>query len=312
MIAKKKILITGATGQVARPIAEDLVKNNEVWCAARFSEPHLRKELEALGIKTCKWTLGSDDFSEVPSDFNYVIHSAVSIFPVANDYDAAVTANAEGTGLLMSHCKSMEAFLYISSLCVYKQPDDPHQLCHERKWPLGSHPVYAPSYSTAKISTEAVVRAMGRTLKVPVTIARLGMAYGRAGHGGVPTMTFQKMLAGEPVMMPTATYCYSLIHEDDICADVEPLLKAASIPATIINWCSDDIIEEQEIYEYIGRISGIRPKLVRDDAGGYAGGGVGDPAGRRAITGPSRVRWKEGVLKTLRGNFPNHTFSEVP
>jgi len=33
-----------------------------------------------------------------------------------------ITANAEGTGLLMSHCRKMEAFLYISSLCVYKTP----------------------------------------------------------------------------------------------------------------------------------------------------------------------------------------------
>ena len=37
MIQSKKILITGATGQVGRPIAESLAKDNEIWCAARFS-----------------------------------------------------------------------------------------------------------------------------------------------------------------------------------------------------------------------------------------------------------------------------------
>jgi nucleoside-diphosphate-sugar epimerase len=41
LITGKKILVTGATGQVARPISEDLVKRKEVWCVARFSESDL-------------------------------------------------------------------------------------------------------------------------------------------------------------------------------------------------------------------------------------------------------------------------------
>jgi nucleoside-diphosphate-sugar epimerase len=57
MIQSKKILVTGATGQVARPIAESLAKHNEVWCIARFSEPALKAQVEALGIKTWAWTL---------------------------------------------------------------------------------------------------------------------------------------------------------------------------------------------------------------------------------------------------------------
>ena len=38
MIEGQRILVTGATGQVARPLAETLNKNNEVWAAARFSD----------------------------------------------------------------------------------------------------------------------------------------------------------------------------------------------------------------------------------------------------------------------------------
>ena len=63
MLSDKKILVTGATGQIGRPIAEKLVAANEVWCAARFSDPALRKELEELGIKTCTWSIDSNDFS---------------------------------------------------------------------------------------------------------------------------------------------------------------------------------------------------------------------------------------------------------
>ena len=42
MLKDQKVLVTGATGQVARPIAEQLNANNEVWAAARFSDPEAK------------------------------------------------------------------------------------------------------------------------------------------------------------------------------------------------------------------------------------------------------------------------------
>ena len=39
MLEGQRILVTGATGQVARPLTEKLAENNEVWAAARFSVP---------------------------------------------------------------------------------------------------------------------------------------------------------------------------------------------------------------------------------------------------------------------------------
>src|ERR1700691_3902734 len=131
MIRNKKILVTGGSGKAARPIAEMLAESNEVWCAARFSEAGKKKELEDRGIRTFAWTLGSDDFQGLPNDFHHVIHAGCNIWPVANDYDAAIATNAEGTGLLMSHCRSAESFLYTSSLAVYKKHADPAHRCHE-------------------------------------------------------------------------------------------------------------------------------------------------------------------------------------
>ena len=124
MLKNKRILVTGATGQVARPIAEYLAADNEVWCIARFTDPALRAEVEGLGIKTWSWTLGQADFTGLPDDFDYVIHAACNIFDVANDYDACITANAEGTGLLMAHVRNCKALLYVSSLQIYSAEAD--------------------------------------------------------------------------------------------------------------------------------------------------------------------------------------------
>jgi nucleoside-diphosphate-sugar epimerase len=56
MLEDQKILVAGATGQIAGPIAENFSQNNEVWCAARFSDPARKAELD----------MGSGEFSTMP------------------------------------------------------------------------------------------------------------------------------------------------------------------------------------------------------------------------------------------------------
>ena len=48
-LSGEKILITGATGQVANPIAKALARDNEVWAVARFGNAGAREDLEDVG-----------------------------------------------------------------------------------------------------------------------------------------------------------------------------------------------------------------------------------------------------------------------
>ena len=77
----QKILVTGLTGQVARPIALDLAPRNEVWGIARFTNPALRAQLEAGGVRCETLDLEVGDFSSLPADFDVVLHFAVSRSP---------------------------------------------------------------------------------------------------------------------------------------------------------------------------------------------------------------------------------------
>ena len=310
MIAGKKILVTGATGQVARPIAVSLAKDNDVWCAARFSDSTAQADLKRIGIKTVKWSLDTGTFDGMPDDFNYVIHSACNILPLANDYDAAIGCNAEGTGLLMQHCRKADTFLHVSSLIVYKSPKDATDLAEERTAALGCNPSSAKTYSIHKIATEGVVRTMARALSLPTTIARLGMVYGTSGHGGMPTIFMKNMMAKQPFLKEVHKVYSSPISETDVVAQVEPLLGAATVPASIINWSSDEVIERQELYDYLSQVSGIAPTYIDGDPEFGDGGGLPDVTRLKAIAGPCRVKWREGVLETLRANFPTHQFKE--
>ena len=59
----KKILITGPTGQVAYPTTLALARDNEVWGAARFSDPEKREALEKAGVHCETVDLAGGDFS---------------------------------------------------------------------------------------------------------------------------------------------------------------------------------------------------------------------------------------------------------
>jgi len=313
MIEDKKILVTGATGQLAGPIAKELAKRNEVWCTSRFSDPAMRKRLESSGLKTCRWVLGSDDFGEMPDDFQYVIHAAADIVPVAHDFNEAIRVNAEGTGLLMHHCRSAEAFLFCSSMAIYRLPDELDQLVPENS-PLGGIATYAPSYASAKIACEGVVRTLARIYNLPSIICRMGMCYGTMGwsiHRGAPTTIFERMLADEPVAIAPRGSYYSLISEDDVVAHIEPFLRAAAVPAVITNWGGDEPVREQDMCDYMARIGGLTPKYIAHEAGTFGGVALGDPTFRKTITGPNKVHWKAGLLKALRTTFPEHRFTEA-
>ena len=81
MLSGAKILVTGATGSIARPMARHLARHNEVWGAARFTNDDFRQELERAGVRTAGIDLEAHDLSALPHDFDYVLHYAFTRRP---------------------------------------------------------------------------------------------------------------------------------------------------------------------------------------------------------------------------------------
>ena len=155
MLSDEKILITGPAGQIALPLVESLVTNNEVWGIARFSEPDARERVESLSVTTRAIDLATGDYSSLPDDFTYVLHLAAFKTEGLN-YDWAISVNAEGTGLLLKHCQRAKAALIMSTQSVYKPVTDPLHAFSEND-PLGDvNYVMSPTYSISKIAEEAL------------------------------------------------------------------------------------------------------------------------------------------------------------
>ncbi|WP_432198184.1 NAD-dependent epimerase/dehydratase family protein [Streptomyces sp. bgisy027] len=307
-LTDRKILFTGATGQAFRPAAEALARDNEVWCAARFTDPVVRRDLESVGIKTIPWVMGAGNVVGLPSDFTHVVHAAP--YRGQPDSDTAAQANAVAAGMLMHHCRAADAFVFVSAFAVYKQPPSPDHRIAESD-PLGGHAPYAPTYPIGKLAAEAAVRAFAGVLGLRTTIARLNVCYGPTGWGGVPVEFFGRILAGEPVWLPEdgSDIWSSPISTDDVTMFLPRLWDVASMAPTIVNLAGDDALSLRGYCTLLARQAGLEVDFVpsAESRQSYAS----DNTRRRSLIGDCRVGWAEGMRRAIEAHFPN-AFTGTP
>ncbi len=293
----EKILVTGVTGQVGGPVARSLASDNDVWAAARFSDEGKRRDLEARGVTCVVSDFEKGDFAALPRDFDYVLHFAVAKTP---DFDSDLRANGEGVGLLMSHCREAKGFLHCSTTGVYEA--DGHSVFTEES-PLGdNHRVMMPTYSISKISAEVVARFAAREFGLPTIITRLNTPYG--SNGGWPYYHLQMIKHGTPIPVHTdAPSQYTLLHQDDINRTVTGLVRAATVPARIVNWSGQDHVSIEEWCAYLGELIGVEPRFERTDR--TLESVMTDNSKMRELVGPAEVDWREGLRRMVEDRHPD-------
>ena len=296
MLQGKKILVTGVTGNVAAPIARYLAKNNQVWGAARFASPESRAQVEQNNITPCVLDLETGDVSQLPKEVDYVLHFAF-MRGTLEDFDRAMLVNGEGVGLVLQHC-SPEAALVISSHAIYAPNPDPAFECKENSELGRSFAPWGPTSPVTKIAEEAVARFSARAFQIPVTIARLNTVYGGSGH--LLSMHIRQILAGETVMVPNAPNNHRPIHIDDMCEQIESLLGAASIPATIVNWAGDQVVSSQYWCEEAAKILGCEAKLETMSLPGAQLSHIANIEKCKSITGACRVKFIDGLNRLCK------------
>lgn len=300
MLSGERVLVTGPAGRIAYGIVESLARDNEVWGIARFSDPSAREEVEALGVTTRSIDLGDADFSDLPADFTYLLHIAADF---GEDYERGLRVNAEGTGLLLSHCRGVKAALVMSTVTVYRPHPDPWHPFREDD-PIGDAGLPSPQpYSIVKIAEEAVARYCAREFGIPTTIARMGSAYG--DRGGLALWHLQAIAEGRPVVARWDPLPYSPISYHDINAQIPALLHAAATPATIVNFAGDTPVSVQQWCAYFGELLGVEPRVDVQPVPGASVGSVGDHTRRVSITGPCTVDWREGFRAMAAHHYPD-------
>jgi len=301
MLSGHKILVTGVTGMAPLPVAEFLAAENEVWGLARFSDPEKRARVEAMGIRAHPVDLMEPDLSALPDDFDYVLHWAYTRLP-AGQFMPAIQVNAVGAGLLLQHCRKARAALVVSAGTIYSpRNDDYYHAFHEEDDIGRAHAPWGPTSPVSKVSLEAVARFCAEAFDLRTTITRLNVVYGPLG--GMPVDDLDAVVAGRPVHTFAVPYPASPIHAGDMCDQLEALLDAASAPATVVNWCGDEVVTQRGWIARAEELSGKRAEVVHNEVSSAAGGSVGDTARRLAITGPCRRRFDEELTRLYEQRY---------
>ena len=260
----EKILVVGASGQVALPLARSLARDNEVWGVARFGDRAARSALEDAGVRCQAVDLVAPDLSLVPRDFTYALNFVIAR---SGSWPEDLDTSAGSVAFLQEHCREARAFLHCSSTSVYEPEIG---AVYGEDHPLGdNHRVWARSmpfmqtYSIGKIASEAVARYGARRWGLPTVIARLSVPYG--DNGGWPAAHLDMMAAGmEIAVHPHRPNRFSPIHEDDVLMTLPGLLAAATSPATTVNWGGRPSSIEEWCGE-IAAVTGLQPVYVETD-----------------------------------------------
>ncbi|WP_133692256.1 NAD(P)-dependent oxidoreductase [Mycobacterium sp. BK086] len=297
MLDAEKILITGATGKIAFPIARALARNNEVWGAARLREDKDRDRLTAAGITPLALDISAGDFAGLPDDFTYVFHAAVD--PGTESWPNAVDTNAQKSGDLLYHCRTAKGFVFCSTGSIYAyqgqrplREDDPPGV------PLRAN------YSFSKVAAEQLCTWIATHYGIPLTIIRICSTYGP--EGGAPADRLQMMLAGKPIRLyPDKPNNYNPIYEDDYVELGIRAMEVAGTPPVVVNWAGSETVSVEDYCAYLGELVGVEPVFeYTTDAHTPL---WPDVSYMHQVLGATKVPWREGFRRMIEARHPDLT-----
>jgi UDP-glucuronate 4-epimerase len=287
-LSGKRVLVTGASGLVALPVAVELAKDNEVFAVARYSDPEQKRKIEEAGAKAVAFDISEEDLSPLPKSIDVVINYAVLPPKFKNK---AYDVNTGGTGRLARRYRDCEAFVHGSTGSLYEyqgerplREDDPY----------GLHSA-GENYAASKIGAEYLLRHLSEDYELPVVLVRIFSFYGPRG-GGV-TQRVDQVLRGEPVSVyPGVKNWHTPLYQDDY---VEKTIAAAGIArvgAEIINVGGSEMVTTQDYCRMAGEMVGKEPIFVEN---GSSWPIAADVAKMEKLLGPSRISMREGVRRII-------------
>ena len=294
MLHGEKILITGATGKIAFPIARALATDNEVWGVARMADPAQRDRLAAAGVAPVRLDVSTGDFAALPDDFTYVFHAATA--EGVEGWTYCSETNAQASGRLLYHCRKAKGFVYCSTGSIYRyqgprplKEDDPPGV------PLRA------DYSFSKVAAEAVCTWVARHFEVPLAIIRICSTYGPLG--GAPADRLELMLQGRPVRLhPDRPNNFNPIYEDDYVELGIRAMEAARTPPLVVNWAGSETVSAEDYCRYMGELVGVEPQFEYTPEAHTPL--WPDVTLMHEVLGRTKVHWRDGFLRMVEALHP--------
>jgi nucleoside-diphosphate-sugar epimerase len=288
------VLVTGASGVMGLPLAGALARDNEVFAAARFSDPATRDRVAAAGAHPVTLDVAGE-YDALPRDIDVIFHCvAYRETDAPGNPSAVFEVNAVSAGRLISHCREASAFVYCSSAATYGPKGDRPMREDEEVGLL------IPTYSASKIAGEQITRFASREFGVPATVLRIFSLYSPSGGG--PTQRVGLVAEGKEVPVSTNGTTFSLIYETDYVALAIQSVELADTPPAVVNFAGSEPCTVEEYCGYAGELLGVQPRFAYSDSvipGIYA-----DVTLQHRLLGPTTVGWREGIRCVVEARYP--------
>ncbi len=286
-LSGKRILVTGASGLVALPVARELAKTNDVFAVARFSSPEQKRLVEMAGATAVSFDLADEDLSPLPRSVDVVINYAV----LPQSHKDAYAVNAGAPGRLARRYRDAEVFVQGTTGSLYEyqgerplREDDPYGLHSSIE-----------NYAASKIAAEFLLKHISVDYRLPVTLVRIFSFYGP--RGGTVTQRIDQVARGEPVSIyPGVRNVHAPLFEDDYVAKTIAAASIAKIGAEVVNIGGTEPVTTQDYCEMAGEMLGRKPIFVEN---GRAWPIWGDTGKMVELLGPTTVSVREGIRRTI-------------
>jgi nucleoside-diphosphate-sugar epimerase len=219
---RERVLVTGGSGFLGRPLIRRLAAGHEVYGASRGTP-----DLESLGIGSDRWrqtdladaTAARDLLAELRPDVVVHLTSESRGAPDRSVVEATFRNDLEATVRLLEASASTG----IRRLILATSLDEP----------LGRGDEATPStpYAAAKWAAAGYARMYARQFGLPVTILRLMMVYGpgQKPFKVVPTIILS-MLAGEAPRLSSGDRPLDWVFLDDVIDAFQRVIEAEALP----------------------------------------------------------------------------------
>lgn len=302
------MLVTGATGRVAFPIARALAKDHDVVGLARCSKPGDEEQLRACGITPAVGDVAEFDpvayAARTGRPFTHIFHAAARLGPEARtDWRKTFDVNAEGTGRLIAGCAaaaaaagtSVQGFVFCSTGSAYE---------YQGRRPLREDDppgVHLGIYSLSKIAGEAVARFAATDHGVPLTVIRIFSTYGPLG--GAPADRFDRIVAGKEIVLhPDTPNNYNPIYEDDYVRLGIRALQVAGVPPVTVNWAGSETVSAEDYCTYLASLVGREVQFRYEADAPWPI--WPDVTYMHEVLGRTEVPWQEGMRRMAEARHP--------
>lgn len=280
-LSHKRILITGATGQIGSYLIQTLAEIDvqkkldlKIIAVGRSQEKLEQIFADFLNDQTIEFVI--QDFSRPVNwqfDCDYVIHAASNADPKSYREDpiGTMTVNFNGTLELLNYARKMQIqrFVFISTGEIYGETDQAQALVETDHGYLDSMSARA-CYPVSKLAAETLCASYHAQYGVDVVVLRLSHIFGpnfSPTDSRIASTFLREAVQGRDLVMHSiGAQIRSYTYISDCVSGILRALLAGESGAAYNVSNSANAISLRDFCEKIAIISGVKLKVVAADA----------------------------------------------